>query len=281
MKMRTPLLALLPLFCVLNIRATELMQWQRIPLQVELHVGHERVIIVNKNVRVGYPGGLEGKIRIQSSGGTVYLKASEPFSDARLQLKDVDSGELILLDIHANAGETQEPVKLEYDDTVYGNRSPDAADKDAEDDDNPSSPSPEPATPVPVALTRYAAQMLYTPLRTVGPLAGVRQVSPRLPEHITTLLPTESVSATPLGAWQLADDTVTAIQLQNQSAQKITLDPRALQGTFYAATFQHAWLGAAGTPEDTTVVYLVTRGMHADQAILPEPVPPKADKETP
>ncbi|EGT5656589.1 TIGR03749 family integrating conjugative element protein [Citrobacter braakii] len=273
---------LLPLLLLiyLSANATELMQWERIPLPVELHVGHERVVMVNKNVRVGYPAGLDDKLRIQSSGGTVYLQAQKPFTDARLQLKDVDSGELILLDVSASEGDVLEPVELQYT-PVYGNDADDTADHPSHDSgaSNDNMNSAQPGTPDPVALTRYAAQMLYSPLRTVEPVAGVRQVSPRLPARITTLLPGEPVSATPLGAWQLNEDTVTAIRLQNQGAQRITLDPRTLQGTFYAATFQHLWLGASGTAEDTSVVYLVTRGMQADEAILPEPVPPKGSKE--
>lgn len=268
------LLPLLLLICS-SANATELMQWERIPLPVELHVGHERVVMVNKNVRVGYPAGLDDKLRIQSSGGTVYLQAQKPFPDARLQLKDVDSGELILLDVSASEGDVLEPIELQYT-PVYDNDAADTTNRTPQDSDADNA-SPDSA-PDPVALTRYAAQMLYAPLRTVEPLAGVRQVSPRLPARITTLLPGEPVSATPLGAWQLNEDTVTAIRLQNQGAQRITLDPRTLQGTFYAATFQHSWLGASGTAEDTTVVYLLTRKMQADEAILPEPVPPKSSK---
>lgn len=279
MKRLSVLLCLFSLICIRTVCATELMQWERIPLPVELHVGHERVVMVNKNVRVGYPAGLDDKLRIQSSGGTVYLQAQKPFPDARLQLKDVDSGELILLDVSATEGDALEPVELQYT-AVYGNDADDTADHPSHDSgaSNDNLNSALPATPDPVALTRYAAQMLYAPLRTVEPLAGVRQVSPRLPARITTLLPGEPVSATPLGAWQLNEDTVTAIRLQNQGAQRITLDPRTLQGTFYAATFQHLWLGASGTAEDTSVVYLVTRGMQADQAIQPEPVPAKSSK---
>ncbi|HBN5891183.1 TPA: DUF3438 family protein, partial [Escherichia coli] len=41
--------------------------------------------------------------------------------------------------------------------------------------------------------------------------------------------------------------------------------------------FQHRWLGASGTPEDTTTVYLVTKG-RPDNAFLPEPVKAKTDK---
>src|SRR3546814_12166568 len=49
----------------------------------------------------------------------------------------------------------------------------------------------------------------------------------------------------------------------------LDLDPRALQGDFLTAAFQHPTLGPHGTPEDTTVVYLVTRGHGLAQSLLP------------
>src|SRR3546814_1616516 len=44
---------------------------------------------------------------------------------------------------------------------------------------------------------------------------------------------------------------------------------RSLQGDFLTATFQHEALGPRGTPEDTTVLYLVTRGHGLAQSLLP------------
>ncbi|NPY76640.1 DUF3438 family protein, partial [Pseudomonas aeruginosa] len=44
---------------------------------------------------------------------------------------------------------------------------------------------------------------------------------------------------------------------------------RVLQGDFLTATFQHEALGPRGTPEDTTVLYLVTRGRGLAQSLLP------------
>ncbi|EDW2262313.1 TIGR03749 family integrating conjugative element protein [Salmonella enterica] len=261
------------LFCHNTVNATELVQWQRLPLRVELHTGHERVVFVNRNVRVGYPAELDGKLRIQSSGGTVYLLAREDFPDTRLQLSDMDSGELILLDIRAGAGDELEPLELRYDDAVWRN--------DAGTRESPDAAIPvqeELAGPLPVMLTRYAAQRLYAPLRTVEPLSGITPVPVRLSATLTTLLPSEPVTATPLAAWRLGDTTVTAIKLQNRSMSRINLDPRVLQGQFLTASFQHGWLGTHGTPEDTTVVYLVTDGS-ANNAILPEPPALTKEKE--
>ncbi|EPD0848018.1 TIGR03749 family integrating conjugative element protein [Salmonella enterica] len=268
--LRSCLFSLPLLLCNNIVVATELMQWQRLPLPVELHTGHERVIFVNRNVRVGYPADLDGKLRIQSSGGTVYLRASEDFPDSRLQLFDMDSGELILLDVHARTGDGLEPLELRYDDTVWRN---DGDTSDIADDGTPDAAVQEKYNaPLPVVLTRHAAQMLYAPLRTVEPVANIVQVPVRLPASITTLLPGDPVTAKPLAAWRLGEMTVTAIKLQNRSANHIDLDPRALQGSFVTATFQHGRLGAHGAPEDTTVVYLVTEGS-ADHAIVPEPAP--------
>ena len=62
---------------------------------------------------------------------------------------------------------------------------------------------------------------------------------------------------------------MTAARLTNGSSSWITLDPRVLQGDFLTATFQHETLGPRGTPEDTTVLYLVTRGHGLAQSLLP------------
>jgi integrating conjugative element protein (TIGR03749 family) len=93
-----------------------------------------------------------------------------------------------------------------------------------------------------------------------------------------SLLPSESVEVKPLAAWGLQGYSVVALTLRNQRTEKVIFDPRRLQGNFYSATFQHRWLGASGTPEDTTTVYLVIKG-RPDAAFLPETVKAKTDKE--
>lgn len=96
----------------LSARADELMKWERIPLPVTLMAGQERVIFADKNVRVGFPPALNGKLRVQSTGGAVYLKAESVFPQTRLQLQDVESGEIILLDVTAAEKGPQSPYGL-------------------------------------------------------------------------------------------------------------------------------------------------------------------------
>lgn len=239
-------------------QAEEVRQWQRLPLAISLVVGQERVIFVDQPIRVGLPAPLAGRLRVQSAGGALYLLASETLAPTRLQVQLVESGEVLLLDIAAEPGaQPLEPVRIALADTTMV----------ATDAPTVSAP-----TPVPVALVRYAAQQLYAPLRTVEPLPGVRPVRLRLSGKLATLMPTDSLIATPLMAWRLEDFWVTAVLLRNRTARTVPLDPRRVQARLYATSFQHYYLGAQGTAEDTSVAYLVSRGGGLEQALFTPPL---------
>ncbi|MFP1767876.1 TIGR03749 family integrating conjugative element protein [Lonsdalea quercina] len=271
--------------------AVELMKWERIPLQVPLTVGQERLVFVDKNVRVGFPPALNSKLRIQSTGGVVYLSASDAFPVTRLELQNKENGEVLLLDVSASPGKiTREPVKIVYDGEVttatasdknFTSSDGDSTRRQAKQAETGNAKSErKPAkihAPLPVVLTRYAAQNMYGPLRTVEPVPGISPVSLKMPSTVTTLMPSESVSVTPMAAWSLQGSSVVALQIRNRSAGKVILDPRTLQGQFVTATFQHRWLGGAGTPEDTTVLYLVTSGRPEAAFIAEPPSPQPAD----
>ena len=265
-------------------QAVEILRWERLPLAVPLVVGQERVIFIDRNVRVGVPDGAAAHLRVQSAGGAIYLRASEPLPPTRLQLQDVESGALILLDIAAEPAQDGqpplEPVRIvdaqQSPATRYGGEAASATEAAA-----PDRPVRKRETPVPAVLTRYAAQNLYAPLRTVEPVAGISRVNLRRDLPLDTLLPTLPVQARALAAWRLEDQWVTAVRLTNTAARWLDLDPRALQGNFVAATFQHPNLGPAGHASDTTVVYLVTRGRGLAEALLPRLSPIDASVNLP
>ncbi len=258
------------------IHAEELMKWERIPLQIPLTVSKERVLFVDKNVRVGFPPALNGKLRVQSSGGAVYLKADSAFPPTRLQLQDVENGEVIFLDVTASDNGSVEPVRIVYSGDVStvssstNNLALSGGDSTSSDKDNGTQAKRKHNAPLPVVLTRYAAQSLYGPVRTLEAVPGIHPLNPHLPKRITTLYPSEPVAITPLGGWGIGSRSVVALKVQNTASRKITLDPRVLQGQFVTATFQHRYLGPVGTPEDTTTLYLVTAG-RPDGAFVAEP----------
>ena len=281
MNLRAWLLAL-GLFATANAKAVELLQWDRVPMAIPLIVGQERIVFVDQNVRVGMPPQLVGMLRIQSTGGAVYLLASQEIPPTRLQLQNVATGEIMLVDIAATpAAEGQaklEPAKIvagAAPSTYYGDTASTRAPTKrsaTSDEDEDAPPVPRHETPAPVALTRYAAQMLYAPLRTVEPVAGISQVRVDRALDLSTLLPVLPVEASILGAWRLHNSYVTAVKLRNLSAQQLTMNATELMGNFTTATFQHPYLGARGNASDTTTLYLVTQGKGLKEALLPSSV---------
>lgn len=262
-------LSLLPLSVMSSAYADILMQWDRIPLPVELHVKQERTIFVDKNVEIGIPSQINHKIQVQSIGGVVYLTAKEPFEKNRLQLRDLETGQIILLDILATEKEDKlDNIRLVFDKSVSSNNTDKTLVESAVS--SASEKNSHNSLPAPAALVRYAAQSLYAPQRTIEPLEGVSRVAMKLPKHLSTLLPNLNVEATPLESWGLNGYVVTAVKIKNKSKESVKLDPRYLQGKFYAASFQHDWLDSTGHLADTTVVYLVTEG-DISQAIYPNP----------
>ncbi|EXF93733.1 integrating conjugative element protein [Pseudomonas fluorescens HK44] len=254
--------------------AVEILRWERLPLAVPLVVGQERVIFVDRNVRVGVPASVRDHLRVQSAGGAIYLRANDPITPTRLQLQDVESGALLLLDIIAEPPKDGlpplEPIRIveaEVPAKRYGGNASNSVSDEPGDTEN--KPATRRETPIPVVLTRYAAQNLYAPLRTVEPVPGIARANLRREPTLDTLLPTLPVRARVLAAWRLEDQWVTAVRLTNTSARWLDLDPRALQGNFMAATFQHADLGPSGQATDTTVLYLVTRGHGLSESLLP------------
>ena len=264
------ILACLALFLgwIPTSQAVEILKWERMPLAVPLVVGHERVVFIDRNVRVGVPASIGDRLRVQSAGGALYLLAHDTIEPTRLQLQDADDGTLILIDIAARDGESPlEPVRIVEGETAgtrYGGTGAHAPNA-------PAATPPDPAreTPIPVVLTRYAAQSLYAPLRTVEPVNGLSRGNLPRDLALDTLLSTLPVRARALAAWRFEDQWVTAVRLTNTANRWLTLDPRALQGNFVAATFQHPDLGPAGESHDTTVVYLVTRGHGLAESLLP------------
>lgn len=275
------LLTSLTLTVSFSVQAVELVRWERIPLPVKLHVGQERIVFVEKNVRVGFPPSLNNKLRVQSTGGAVYLRAESEFPQTRLQLQDVESGEIVLLDVSATSGKNAlEPMRVVYKGEVTQQSSQQAVKRQGttesavESDQSPPSERRSKArytAPLPVVLTRYAAQNLYAPLRTLEPLPGVQPLSLALPASLSTLYPTEPLAATPLAGWRAGEYSVVAVKLINRSDNKVVLDPRRLNGQFVSAAFQHRWLGGKGSPEDTTTVYLVMKGK-PENSFITEPV---------
>jgi integrating conjugative element protein (TIGR03746 family)/integrating conjugative element protein (TIGR03749 family) len=264
-------------------QAMEILRWERLPLAVPLVVGQERVVFIDRNVRIGVPAGVGEQLRVQSAGGAIYLRASEPIPPTRLQLQDVESGALILLDIAAEPAKAGQPRwnRCASSKAMCRPRSATA-----------SRPAPRPPRTTqasawhqppgakrrwPSVLTRYAAQNLYAPLRTVEP-AGIGRVNLRRDLALDTLLPTLPVRA---GAGRVA-------------ARRPVGDGRALTNTRRAgSTSTRAPCRAISSPRPSSTrpwgrpargptppwLYLVTRGHGLAESLLPASWPRSTPRE--
>ncbi len=275
-KLRSMALSACALLLSQNLLAVELVQWERLPIAVPLVKGEERIIFLDKNVRVGVSSQLANTLRVQSAAGALYLLANDEIEPTRLQVQDVETSEVILLDIATvpSTGTVLEPIRILSEGDASIARS------DEEGKAIADKQTQALKIPAPIALTRYASQMMYAPLRTVEPVSGITQVPIKVTGDDLPILPTYPVKAKALTAFKMGSYTVTAVKLQNTQRSTLQLDPRDIQGHFYSATFQHNWLGTHGTAEDTTIAYLVTRNGGIENALLsPVLLPDLGSKE--
>ena len=235
-----------------NAIAIELINWDKTPIKISLNQNDERMIILEKNVSIGLPASLQNKLRVQSLGGVIYLKSNAEFAETRLMLKDVETGEIILVDLTGNG-----PSKKKLETIKITTKTTTGNEYEANFDKNENYTY---TLPIPVLLTRYAAQSYYAPMRAVEKLPGIKQISMSLPKLLNRLIPQLPILAEPKSVWRLKSYEVVAIKLVNQSNDYVNLDARLLQGNFYSATFQHNTLGPTGDPTDTTMLYIVTEG---------------------
>ena len=227
------------------LEPAERIVWRKSPIALELGVGQERMVHFPGPVSVGIPGALQGRLRIQSSGGTVYWLAQQAFPLSRILVRSLDDGQVYLLDVAASPeGGSAAPMEITL----------------------PRQPSTDTSNQTPagtvthgyVSLTRFAAQQLYAPQRLQSPLSGVVRVP--VPNGPVPLVRGGAIVSTPLASWRSGHRFVTAVQLSNASPEAQELQAEALRGAWLAATFQHHRLLPVGDEADHTVVYLISDG---------------------
>jgi integrating conjugative element protein (TIGR03749 family) len=247
-----PSAAYLPADLSLAAPETEHRVWDKRPLQIALPVNRERLVTFNVPVRVELPPDLDaGTLRTQivadTRSGTIYWTALKPFKPHRVQVQDIASKNIYLLDIAASPG-GQDTTRIEV--SVPGGQADPALAA-------PTPPAADTAGPDPIALTRMAAQQLYAPTRLLHLPDGVYP-SPVRQNSTDALYHGSKVEATPVMAWRSGELTVTAVKVKNLTAGELILDPRHLRGRWQTATFQHNLLMPRGSLRDTTAAYLVS-----------------------
>jgi integrating conjugative element protein (TIGR03749 family) len=230
--------------------AVERLFWDKVPLRITLPIGKERLVSFPADVRVGIPPLINSKLRTQSNQGTVYWKANEAFDTQRIEIREIKSNRIYLIDLKASKkARSVTPIEVIFKDRRAGNEHRAGVQL--------NSASKKPRKPGYIGLTRFAAQQVYAPARLLKASANIHRVS-IVRRPISHLMRGETIRATPVASWQSGSFYVTAVELRNTGSTDIALDPRLLRGDWRTATFQHVRLHPAGSESDTTAVYLIS-----------------------
>jgi integrating conjugative element protein (TIGR03749 family) len=233
------------------------------PIKLALVVGQEVQLNFEQPLgRLGTPQSIKDKLQTQLIDQRLWLKATKTFKPTRVLVRS-EQGELsvFLLSASATASEqTIQPYPIKY--TVITEAKLPNQSNSKSNNSNQQNSNTKPALNY-VDLTRFAAQSLYAPKRLIKNINLIRipintKQAIRLFTCSTALTCNGNVLARPIATWQSPRLYISAILLKNTTQQQIVLDPRDLLGTWKAATFHFNRLGKANSPEDTSVVYLVS-----------------------
>ncbi|WP_434339401.1 TIGR03749 family integrating conjugative element protein [Motilimonas cestriensis] len=229
--------------------ATEVVTWDRKPIKLTLKPDLERIIYFPDNVRVGIPPHLQDKLRVMSAEGAVYLKASGEIKNERIQIQLIESGQIVLMDVVANAKASN--IALEDMKVSMSAGSAAALANESE--------IIEPVTAI--DITRYAAKQFYSPPRLRDSDNRIQRTSVAK-VNLPDLMMGRSHGLfymTPVASWQAEGSLyVTAIKVSNITYFKQHFLYSDINADYTHATFQHGYVTAKGQVGDTSMLYLVT-----------------------
>ena len=262
-----PLVACLAFVTSTAYAMERVMSWNGAPLPLTLTPGKELIVNFDVDVRVATPANLKSTLSTTSLGGRVYLSANGPFDVTRLHVERLSDGLRVLLDVRAD---TTSPTIHQVDIVLPDERGAESSSESSSKTQQPSGEHTQSQAlkMAPQALLiRYAMQSLYSPSHAIEPLPGVARMPMGLTQNIqANAFPYWAVEATPIAAWSLNGQVVTAIELHNLSVNTQSLDPRqvALGGACLTqscmVSFAYPELGSTGSESASATAFVVTPG---------------------
>lgn len=239
--------------------APERVVWDKHPIAVDLSVGEERLVHFTHEVRYWLPEYLSTALSVIAVNGVLYVTALREFDATRIRVQSLDNQTMYLLDVSASAEQVAatELIIMEPETTLNKAKTNDSI---------------KPVFDWFIRLSRFAAQSLYAPERLLPSASDIYQMRLTEPKTIP-LIRGGHIRATPLKSWRGGGYYLTAVKIQNQSQQQISIilqgihqkrDQRSLilsqdlRGDWLAVTPQHTTLGTAH-PEDTSTLYLLSK----------------------
>jgi integrating conjugative element protein (TIGR03749 family) len=232
--------------------------WNNEPLTLNIAVGQEVRVIFPTNVDLQVPLAITNQLQsLAPNRQMIYWKALEGFDKSRIVATADDGKDVYIIDLLATDNGIADNIVIEDPSRVLQ-----VAPVQAEMEWNETEESTTTLTdPAEIVLTRFVAQTLYAPDRLLPSDNNIVMLSkPKLPANFPLLQSAkgESYQLEVLGSWMGYGAYITAVQIKNASNKRIDVNPERVRGNFTHITPQHLYLDAAGTWDDSTVLYLVS-----------------------
>jgi integrating conjugative element protein (TIGR03749 family) len=235
--------------------------WEQLPIPLHLRVGHEVRVIFPTAVDLQVPVGIATRLQsLAPNPAMVYWKPLEDFETARVIATSLDGKALYVLDLSASKNGLTDNLIIEDPIRILENQAANSA---------PPSPSPL-ADPREIILTRYASQTLYAPTRLMPANPDIMPLeAPSLAANFPLMrsIVGEHYRVEVVAQWMGYERYITAVLLANLSPFAVPVKMENVRGNFSHATPQHLSLGPAGTLEDRTTIYLISK-MPFQEAVL-------------
>jgi len=231
------------------------------PLVLTLRINHEHRVVFPEPVTVQVPVIATQTLQsLQPTSDTVYWKATEKMDTHRLLAFSLDQQRIYLLDVSATNDAPPSDVNIDNPKLKVSTPVP-AGISDLSRQQPAYAQETKLDNPPAIVLTRFASQTLYAPTRLIPQDNRIQRVRIRAhPQQWSLIRSTrgESLFVQTHAAWRGFGMYVTAVSVMNTSPLTVELDVRNVRGDFQHLTPQHTWLGAKGSDEDRTVIYLVS-----------------------
>ena len=215
------------------------MVWDKIPLDIVLPVGKQRLVSFPDKVAFALPSSMKSLLNIQNDNKTLYITATKAFPVRQFIVK-TSSNKVIIINLSASINASQQMIDVIF--PVIGKNIDHTA-------NNKVSLK---------SLLRYSMQYFYAPDRLKMPINGISK-SAEFSTKKYDLFTSGEVNATPLFSFTGGGLTVTAIYLKNAIAIPVDLNPTEICGKWKSSSFfPQSKLTPSGTKYDSSMLFLVS-----------------------
>jgi integrating conjugative element protein (TIGR03749 family) len=220
------------------------------PIHIKIPINKEVMFAFDNEIQqIGFKENISNKIQSESIDTRWWLKAKSLIDNEKILVKD-KNGKIIVFLISSFIANKDTTINKNYHvvskkNTISKIKKPLQQNKKLSLAD----------------LTRFASQKLYAPKRLIKDI-GLNEIPVSTTPidifscHRSTIC--VDTIATPIFSYESSDKYISAIKIVNNSNQVFYLDHRDVIGDFIAATFQFEKIDIKDSPNDITVLYVIS-----------------------